>query len=170
MKRALVIIGALLLLTTSVYAQSFTTAYKDGDNFVEKSTFQLEEQPWLHINVPDTDFTGYLNFSYWNYPAPGSSYFLATFFTPAQEERDGNNLYFTFPEATWEAIRKTGDWGISAATVLIKPGTSPFFGNNLQSYSGNTTFKVVPEPISTSLFVIGGIVLAAGTLRKKKNG
>lgn len=160
-----------LALTNSVFAQNFTTAKQVGSSWSETSIFDLSEKPWLHFEMPagDADATGDLFLSFWNYPTPPSSNFLSTLFTPNDYAKpDSSNIYLSFKNATWDSIKKVGDWQVNSAVILFKPGVGALPWGNVTAYSGTTNFKVVPEPISAGLFLLGAGALAFVKRNRKK--
>jgi len=164
----LAVVFLFLFGAVACFAQTFSTAKNDGGMWVEESVFDLSEKPWLHINVPDADFKNQWVLSFWNHQASTSSTYMDNFLYPFSEfEKVGtSDLYLAFDNTAWESIKKIGDWDVSAAVVLAKPG--PNLSTNLQAYSGNANFKVVPEPFAAQLFLIGGGVISF-FIRKRKS-
>ncbi len=163
-----------LALANSVFAQNFTTAKQVGSIWEDTTEFGWTQKPWLHFEVPswDNDFTGDLILSFWNYPTPPSSNFLSNLFTDYDHVRvDSSDIYLSFKDdATWNSIKKAGDWQVNSAVILFKPaGVGDLLPwGNITAYSGTTNFKVVPEPISAGLFLLGGgaLVLVKRSRRK----
>jgi hypothetical protein len=177
MKRILTsLIGfiAVIGITHSAFADtptaSFSTARLDGSTFTDTANFSLDQKPWLHISVPDTNFSSDWTLSFWNYPAPGSSYFLANFLIGYYDYKKvgTSDIYLAFNDSQWGLIKKDGDWNISAATILAS-SSGPYLSTQLQAYSGNTNFTISPEPISSLLFLLGGgAFVGAARVRKQK--
>lgn len=57
----------------------------------------------------------------------------------------------------WDTIKRAGDWNIQAQWG--SPGLGPVT---------NIVFTVIPEPVNSALFLIGGVVLALGYRWKVK--
>jgi hypothetical protein len=162
--------GNIVVAEAADSEASFTTAKKVDSSWIETAIFNTSEKPWLHINVPDTDFFNNFTFSYWNYPAPGGSYFLSNqFSTYGEYHKEGaSDLYLAFNDAMWSVILKHGEWEINAATVLLKSGEAPYFPGSLKSYDGSTKFTVTPEPVSAGFFLLGGAALATTRRFRRK--
>ncbi len=59
----------------------------------------------------------------------------------------------------WETIKALGDWTIRYAET--------YHAGQHEYYIGGEQFTVVPEPISSTLFLIGGAALGFRRFRKK---
>lgn len=143
---------ALLFLTTApAFAALDYDLLYTVDSFgstTPKATFNLDEQPWLYAKLPLA--TGlHADVSLWTDPFL-NTYGTASFFGT-------NEVWTTLSD--WSSVVTPGVWGISSAFVY--PFPTPASGG------GATRFTVTPEPISASLFLIGGGALAAFRVRKK---
>lgn len=165
MKR-LIICFALFLCFCGITSFAFATDYdlnfytSDtlGGSFVD--TFNKNQDIWLYINLPKT---GLSLTTYW-FTDPNSDPYLA-YTDPTTLQASWYKLndltYYTDTsddEYTWDQIVSVGDWNV--AGTYSYPGKTNITGR----YEAN--FKVVPEPVSATLFVVGGIGLAV--LRRKK--
>lgn len=169
--KKLIFLSALIVfwaMGNSVFAQTFTTARQVGSGWADTTEFQWDQKPWLHVSVSETDFIGNWLLSYWNHQATPSSTYLDNFLYPFSDfvKVGTSDLYLSFDLDQWEAIRKLGDWDISSAVILSSRG--PNYSTKLQAYSGDTFFKVVPEPISAGLFLLGGGALALVKRARRK--
>ena len=154
-----------------VFAQNFTTARQVGSGWEDATEFGLSQKPWLHFAIPawDSDATGDLALSFWNYPSPASTNFLSNLFTDHDYFKNGaSDIYLSFKNATWDSIKKIGDWQVNSAVILFKPGSGALPWGNVTAYYGTSNFKVVPEPISAGLFLLGGGVLFFVKRNRKK--
>ncbi len=169
------LIGLLLFVFSSVgnafawdpYDFIGTSAWRNNA-WVETDTFAFDEKPWLHLVIPDdVDFTWDLTTSAWT--AEGSG--VPNFTIPILDSfvRDTkNSIYVSFNDNRWfglngwQEIRKTGDWDINAWSVV-------FDGFRIAGkFNGDASFTVTPEPVSAVLFWLGGGLLAAQVVRKKR--
>jgi len=177
MKRVtgLVVAAALsVLFVNQAFAQTFSTAKQNSDgSWTETSSFSHTEKPWLHLSVADF-FNKDITLASWNYPAPGSSYYMDNFLVDNAEylkytNDGGSDLYLAFDDATWSSIVKTGEWDISAASILVSKQENQWEWPAYQAYSTkNLKFTVSPEPASCLLFLLGGgAVVGARRFRKK---
>ncbi|MCX7927460.1 MAG: PEP-CTERM sorting domain-containing protein [Candidatus Omnitrophica bacterium] len=166
------LIGIMLLISLPIFAQTFATARKDGNFWVDNSKFLLSEKPCFHVSVPDKSFKRNWLLSFWNHQTSFSFCYLDDFLRPFSETEkfERSKLYFTFEKQLCERLKKagdwnTGDWNISSALVLCKSG--PNFSVPLVTYHRNVSFKVVPEPTAAYLFLIGGGVISFLVRRKR---
>ena len=126
---------------------------------VPKSTFSLSETPWLYLNLPNTGFNAAASFWTDNL---GNSFSVSgvsgnkQYWFSLDSGLDGANL-----PVTWASVKRLGEWNVNAVYLY------PFDQKNPAGY-GATKFTVVPEPVSTTLFLLGGTVLLARRLRKAK--
>ena len=167
--------AALLLVLSSlgnVFAfddyQSFTTAAWRNNAWVETSTFGLNEKPWLHLVIPDDiNFNFDLTDSKWSFDG-GTFNTITLPLIDTILHQSKNDLYLSFSDNRWfglngwQEIRKIGEWDVDAASILVK-GIFP-----VKFLDGSVHLTVTPEPISAVLFWMGGGLLAAQVVRKKK--
>jgi hypothetical protein len=111
-----------------------------------KSIFGPDETPYLYMNLEIPDGAVASTVSFWNDPDS-----LAYF---------GGNSVSTDTQrwsalSNWEDAKKTGTWTINANYF-------DSFGNNDVA---STDFKVVPEPATMSLLLMGGLPML---LRRKQ--
>lgn len=126
----------------------------------ERHSFNLGEKPYLYILLPDQEFP----------------YFKSDVYTDwllGYEQKDDediltyntNELEFWLSSDRWFDIEHAGTWNIDGAFAIKNLMT----GETI-SGSGSTYFTVdaAPEPVSTVLFVAGGVPLIAKILQKKR--
>jgi len=121
-------------------------------DFRDDGDFQLSETPYLYFQIPDFDpnmqgisFGG----SYWLDPED------AIFSTVPVTPNSNGEVWLTLD---WNSVTKTtGIWNVSG--WYSKPFT--------QTQNDMTTFNYVPEPVSTTLFLLGGATLAVRRMRRK---
>lgn len=116
------------------------------------ATYAWDQNPWLYFVSPSSMLT--YSVSWWNHTGEALK-------TPNLEITVGtNNVWHGFSNFDdWAAIRKAGDWTVRA-DYTYADGSS----------SGEIVpFRVVPEPVSSALFLLGGSAIAALKLRKRKN-
>lgn len=149
------------LFTASAHAGSF-----DGyENFypvdsngstTAKYAFDINDPaPWVYLKLsekfnPQTDVT----LSSANWISPSGNLLYApnpAFYSNSLEQ------WIQLPD--WNSFKETGLWYLNAVSIY----SNPFKGVN----TGFSAFVVTPEPISSSLFLIGGGALAAFRIRRK---
>ena len=151
-KKTVAIISAflfILIFAGSVFA-AFDDIYTTGSygSTAIKTTFGWDEKPWLYLKFPaSSDFVNNI-YSTWTDPHGVTN--------SVGDTLSGSQVWLGFD--TWNSIRTTGLWNVTANYSGYSGGPSG---------SGATTFTVTPEPISSALFLFGGLVLAAGYRKKK---
>ncbi|OGT21860.1 MAG: hypothetical protein A3C55_02665 [Gammaproteobacteria bacterium RIFCSPHIGHO2_02_FULL_42_13] len=163
MNKKAAIVGLLVILFVAAmnctYAD-FTNIFTVDSNLstTPKSTFNLNETPWLYLELPSTDFN--VTASVWSDPDANPFSVLGIsgsntywFSLDSGKDASGNPV-------TWNSVKKIGLWNISAGYLY------PFSQNGDYAGKGSTSFEVVPEPVSTALFILGGATLAVRHLRK----
>ena len=157
----LMVVLFLALVTVNCAYADFTNIFmtdSDGST-TPKSTFTLDETPWLYLELPHSGFNVALSF--WTSPgtdeffveglSAGSQYWLSL---DSGLDDDDNPI-------SWDSVKQLGLWNVDAG-YLYQSG-------NPEAGVGTTSFNVtaVPEPISTVLFLTGGTILAIRRMRKK---
>jgi hypothetical protein len=169
-----VAVALTVLFVNQAFAQSFSTAKRNSDqSWTDTSTFNHTEKPWLHFSYKGF-FNKDITLASWNYPAPGSSYYMDNFLVDNAEylkfvdDSGETNLYLAFDDATWSNIIKPGEWDISAASILVNKQNEWGWPAYQAYYKNNLKFTVTPEPASCLLFLLGGgAVVGARRFRKK---
>ena len=164
MRNSLVVISCLIVFaflgfTHSAFAISQVSSAMvdaDGSYTVQPGTpptYTWTEQPWLSLKLPSSAFA--YSVSWW---------------TPEGATSSFSNLEITSgTSSVWHSLsdwfapggsRKAGDWTVRADYSSAGGADSETF-----------KFKVnaVPEPVSSALFLVGGVALAVRQYRKRKN-
>jgi hypothetical protein len=154
-----------LLLTTTVANIAFakkpfvhfdaiymTDAY---GSYTERATYAWDEIPWLYLRFPENGLGFNITRAWWESPG-GDSYFTRNTGYNEQE------IWLTLGDY-WYEVRELGEWDIRARFFLHERGSHPVLG------IGATSFHVIPEPVSSILFITGGATLVVTRyLRKRK--
>ncbi len=169
LKMFLVITAALCFYSPSLFAQPLPEYYnismttEEGNPVAKPFPFYgWNEQPWLFLglkkDIPYDEEVGISNTTStwtWHNPSGTNISYIKSL------EGTLNGLWTSLD--TWGTIKQLGNWTIIANTTLFyTDGSSDY-------YTGNTSFKVVPEPASMILYILGGLSLASGFFRKKKS-
>lgn len=132
----------------------------------EPYTYGLNELPWLFLGLKDmpyTDTVGDSNTtSTWTWLNPSGDNLSYIRYSNGTL----NGQWTSFSPSYWDTIKKLGNWTIDADTTLT---TGSEMSARKEYFTGSTSFKVVPEPASMILYVLGGLSLATGFFRKKKS-
>lgn len=141
---------AILLVANCAFAK-YPEGYGNVDIWMTNSPasvvpvkkFGWNETPYLYMHVPNASTGAGVNGTWWHSSNPGHETEY-NFITALDSEK---KLWFTFSD--WHTAKKeTGPWHVHI--------------NDISGLKGNyqTNFTVAPEPISSTLFLIGGAVLA----------
>jgi len=135
---------------------TIATYYYSNNVYMPANTFNVGQQAFLRVNVPDiTDLTS-VNIS-WNDNT--SSLRLSNFYD--QASLPGHMFWINGPTFATSDI---GAWNINADYTHIFPDLS----NDHQEKS--LQFVVTPEPTAVMLYGLGGIPLAFSFFRRRKAG
>ncbi len=116
---------------------------------VSKETFGWDETPWLYLKLPYAGFN--VTGSWWQDPLNKCSFEGSD---PSISPVQWLSL------SSWDTVKKLGNWSVNAIYF--------YGGGNFESGAGSTGFAVTPEPVSTILFLTGGMILAVRKLRRKR--
>ena len=142
-----VVFGVFLSINSAFAAiDSFYTTDSNGST-TAKSTFSLNETPWLYVKVSDA--VKNITSTWWNDPN-GNSY------DASLPGSTATTKWLTLSD--WNTVKTPGNWDING---------SVFYRNGVCETAA-TKFTVTPEPISTALFLLGGATLGLGAYRKRK--
>jgi hypothetical protein len=132
-----------------------------------KTVFALSETPYIYMHLPDpgpvvdpeVDNVGNLSGLRWISPSSGSFFNVNASAINAETwfSLDTGFLPGGTP-TTWDAVKELGEWNV----------TGGFFYTGGPADFAETSFTVTPEPVSSVLFVSGGLALLAG-LRKRRS-
>ncbi|MFH1691848.1 MAG: PEP-CTERM sorting domain-containing protein [Candidatus Omnitrophota bacterium] len=149
----------VLAFADSAYERIYTVASNGSQ--AQKTEFNLGQKPWLFLELPDgLEYDLIRTVVVWG--EDGSAYTARPntdpFFGPTDRK-----IWTTINDTTWASIQAGGSWSASPITILVKDC-------DLNLVTGSTNFTVnstvVPEPISTSLFLLGAGVI--GLRRRRK--
>ena len=148
-----VILFSIFALANSAFAVGAGTFDKiymtDADgSTTPKDSFGWDEQPWLYLRLLEPGFN--LTLSFWKNP-DNKKYF------DIDVDWD-QDIWHTLKY--WDDIKELGEWHVSA--MYFQPGSNDWIGR------GSADFTVTPEPVSSVLFLVGGISLAATRLKRRK--
>ena len=148
------VVGSIAFAGTSAEVENGKTIYgwyeQNGSNITE---FKWTEVPYvlLHLNKTGTVIEEWIS------PITNTKYNVTVadnqVTDPVDIDIDNKWIKNTLPN--WLSIREKGWWTWSAQAVG---------GSKVE----NGTFNLVPEPISSTLFLLGGGAMAVLKLRKKK--
>ncbi len=155
----------VLAMVSPVFASSPESPYfqaymaKEGE-LIETTMFLLNEKPAVYLQLLDGPgvLSDISTDSNWIPPLASAFNVVLT------SKNDG--FWLTPTDATWAAVRKTGDWTISSvwSTAEVSDGWGSYSNTFIKR---DLTFKVVsPEPVSAGLFLLGGVALAVARRRK----
>lgn len=140
------------------YDQIYTVGAQGSED--AKDTFGWNEKPWVFLQFPTGthQYDSEEMFSEWSLGPEDNFYF------DSSEDifyKSGNKAWVAFSDTNWNAIKQHGEWEISSLTVFYKDGDPK------KTAIGSTTFTVSPEPVSSSLFLLGAGGIFARRLRRK---
>ena len=161
----LMVVLFLALVTVNCAYADFTNIFMTDSNgsTTPKSTFTLDETPWLYLELPHSGFN--VGVSFWTSPSSdpffvqglstGSQYWLSL---DSGLDDDNNPI-------SWDSVKQLGLWNINAGYLYPLSDR-----RNPESGVGTASFNVtaVPEPVASVLFITGGTMLLVRRLRKGK--
>lgn len=150
----LLFIFAISFITISFAENMFTSS--DSNTGSRQDTFDIKgSSPWLFLAIPEGNTTVTL----FQWSSPVRTYYM-TPYNDAGSWYSFESFIFTnnSNNYSWNDIESIGNWDI-ALNYERKNG-------DIGSLS--TQFTMVPEPISSVLFLLGGAGLALRQSRKKK--
>ncbi|MCD4782138.1 MAG: PEP-CTERM sorting domain-containing protein [Candidatus Omnitrophica bacterium] len=164
MKKYLMAITVLLSLTfcSSAWAiTGFSSYFTNGDGIYDTYSGLRDDTPYLYLKIDGLQANESFSLSsYWddNDSADSMIYFASSGNVTSDEIWIALTSPYSSYEWTDAGVGKIGDWTIRS--------------NFLTAFGDSATFtqalSVTPEPISTALFIFGGMPLAAGLIRRKR--
>ncbi len=147
-----------IIITNSAPASFFdyfeemymTSGYGTTDRRTE---FDWSDTPWLYLKLPVSGFN--LITTHWKSP-DRDNYVIRS--------KGYENKIWLSPANYWDKIKEEGTWKIKAH--FTSPFSSPRSGHETAGFTVAST--VVPEPVSSILFIAGGAVLACRLYLKKR--
>jgi hypothetical protein len=129
--------------------------------------FQLDETPFLYVEFSDGVGSGDVTLTFWDSPT-NTMYYTKTLTSWNQSQLwvsldDGYSDAALTNAIDWIDVRELGDWAINVDFT-----TDPGSKYNEKTVSGVTGFTVVPEPVSSTLFIVGAATLGYRRFRKKR--
>ena len=139
---------AMAAFTANVFAD-FDEIYMVGSSGStdSKTTFGWDKTPWLYLKLPSAGWN--VTGSWWQDP-------LMTYYFEGSNPSTASERWLSLSD--WATVRKIGDWNVNAI----------YFYANGASDTGSTDFAVVPEPVSTILFLSGGALVGGRLLIRRR--
>jgi len=145
----------LLTVSSSFAVDTFYLQTADGVDGNVKSTFGWDETPWLHLHFPLN--AGFVTSSQeWTSPS------LQTYYTSTSPQLT-QDIWVSLDNSSY------GDWAdVKEGGIWNTDGTWEGVGSAGGQHSYTTSFTVTPEPVSSALFLIGGLSLAGVAYKRRK--
>ncbi len=144
----LFVLSAGSVAEASYFEEIYMTNMDGGTTPVD--VFDWHEQPWLFVRVPESDPSDQLrvDWSWWH--SPDSD------ITQSFDTTTDTVAWLTLDD--WDSAKRAGDWQVNAA----------YFYTGGERGGGSTSFTVTPEPVSSVLFLLGGLSLFGFEYKKRK--
>lgn len=161
----LVVIFCLVLIAGSAHAVvPFDAIYMVDSEFstTQKDIFDFNDpSPWIYLNVPVVPA---YNVSLSFYVSPTDDHYWTYELNNTGEEiwislDDGYQGLLPPQAIDWIDIKEIGTWEVTAKYAGC--------GSGCELNYGTTSFTVVPEPVSSMLFLVGAATLGFRRFRKK---
>jgi hypothetical protein len=153
MKKFILLLAFILTVfsLSSAYADDtpITTSLTEGG--ITEDVFFLNQTPWLNIIFPEV--TGTLDYTKLKITSPLNVTYAYSNFTDLQNTWLNLDAVVFSGGKTWDEIKSPGIWNIKTD-----------YGYEEAVYDAGTlrgAFTIVPEPISSALFLLGGAALFA---------
>lgn len=135
----------------------YMTDSNGGTNIV--SDYTLGQQPWLRMHFPEAGYK--IDVASWGSQTTGATFLDNPNVTSA------NDVWLTLNN--WNTLtpeQKAGSWKVDGSYSLLN-----IIGGDITSTpagKGMVSFNVAPEPISATLFLLGGAGLAVRRFTQKR--
>ncbi len=154
---------AIFLFFTIILTNSASASFFDyfeemymtsGNGTTDRRTeFGWTDTPWLYLKLPNSGFN--LINTLWKSPDK-DNYVIRS--------KGYENEIWLSPGNYWDKIKEEGTWKIKAH--FTSPFSSPHSGHETAGFT--VASAIVPEPVSSILFIAGGAVLACRRYLKKR--
>ncbi len=138
-----------------------STTLSNYNSITNEYNYHTTETPWVYLKLKLSELNVAaplkLMWSWSSFNNPSNTETKLTQLNLAGLSSD-KEIWSSAPEPWWSTNGGHGKWTVDVAWLNAKGamGTS------------TATFNVTPEPISSALFLFGGLPVAAALLRKKK--
>ncbi len=135
-------------------AASFEEIYMTNasGSYERVEVFDWNETPWLYLRTPDVRKGNSTFINYFSWYDPDSN----LVYKDKADPNRSNERWFRIDD--WDSVKKVGTWDVDAS--YFNPGSI--------KGSGSTSFTVTPEPVSSVLFLLGGLSLFGFEYKKRK--
>ncbi|MFA6383930.1 MAG: hypothetical protein WCY10_01010 [Candidatus Omnitrophota bacterium] len=163
MKKTIVLLGLIFaaLTWTPAYADTASMYFSSSQGGASETVFDLNSALWMYTHLPLSGAKSLTNF--WITSPYDESYYKTYKASVAQNTwYDLTTITYTDIDDntySWNDIKTLGTWDMVTSYTYPAP-------NGASSGSMESGFTLVPEPISCTLFLLGGGALFA--IRRKK--
>ncbi|MFA6383931.1 MAG: PEP-CTERM sorting domain-containing protein [Candidatus Omnitrophota bacterium] len=142
---------------TPAYADTASTYFSSSQGGASETVFNLNSALWMYTHLPLSGTNGLTNL--W-ITSPSNASYTYVYASPIAQNKWHDLTSLTYSDSySWNNIKELGTWH----TVFSYSYPSP---DGASSGIIESSFTLVPEPVSGALFLLGGGALFA--IRKKK--